>query len=57
MAQDGKLQETKLGNKPNKHWVLWSLVSAFIVLFIVGMLVVDSYYAPDASKVSDSIEN
>jgi hypothetical protein len=57
VAHNDKPKETKPENKPNKHWMMWSLVSAFILLFIVGMLAVDNYYAPDAGTVQDAPEN
>lgn len=33
--------------KPKTHWVLWSVVTAFIVLAIAGMWAVDYYFSPE----------
>jgi hypothetical protein len=33
--------------KPNKDWILWSLVSAFILIAIGGMWAIDYVYAPE----------
>jgi len=34
-------------DKPQSHWLLWTLVALFIVLAIAGMWAIDYYYSPD----------
>ena len=60
MEPNDKPRETKQKSQRPKHWVLWTLVSIFIGLFIVSMLVVDHYYAPDeinAPTLPDAVGN
>lgn len=34
--------------KPKSHWLLWLLVSIFLVLAVAGMWSIDYFFSPEA---------
>jgi hypothetical protein len=40
--------------KANQHWILWTLVGAFIVAAIGVMFAVDYYYADDSQSATQA---
>ena len=63
------LIETLMPDKPEdddaeigakSHWLLWTIVTVFLVLAIVGMASIDYYFSPEAiaaHKVKDAVDD
>jgi len=55
-----KPEDDDAENKTKSHWLLWVIVTVFLVLAIVGMATIDYYFSPEtmaAHKVQDAVDD
>jgi|GEM_PF-3122173 len=47
MIEQQHQNESRIKPQAPTHWVLWSVVTVFIILAIGGMWALDFYYSPE----------
>ena len=43
-------EDNEREDQPRSHWLLWFIVSVFVVLAVAGMWSIDYFFSPDSQS-------